>query len=126
MKHPILGFSNKKHDGDAATETHLSGPAARGMQHLTHAPPPELTSPDLSKKYGVAVPSYSGSFGFLPTRVPNDLVLGDPLELQCAKPGEPTDGEVQAAHAAYIAALRELFDAHKAAFGYGDRQLVVG
>ena len=55
----------------------------------------------LSKKYGVAVPSYSGSLGFLPTRVPNDLVLGDPLELQCATPGEPTDAEVQAAHAAY-------------------------
>ena len=50
----------------------------------------------LSKKYGVAVPSYSGSLGFLPTRVPNDLVLGDPLELQCATPGEPTDAEVQA------------------------------
>jgi len=47
------------------------------------------------------VPSYSGSLGFLPTRVPNDLVLGDPLELQCATPGEPTDAEVQAAHAAY-------------------------
>ena len=34
--------------------------------------------------------------------------------------------EVQAAHAAYVAALRALFDAHKADFGYGDRQLVVG
>ena len=72
------------------------------------------------------MPSYSGSLGFLPTRVPNDLVLGDPLELQCATPGEPTDAEVQAAHAAYVAALRALFDAHKADFGYGDRQLVVG
>ena len=79
----------------------------------------------LSKKYGVAVPSYSGTFGFMPTRVPNDLILGDPLELRCAKSGEPTDGEVQAAHALYIEALRKLFDSHKAAFGYGDRQLVV-
>ena len=34
--------------------------------------------------------------------------------------------EVQAAHAAYVAALRALFDAHKTDFGYGDRQLVVG
>lgn len=80
----------------------------------------------LSKKYGVAVPSYSGICGFLARRVPNDLVLGEPLELQCVKPGEPTDGEVQAAHAAYIEALRKLFDDHKAEFGYGDRQLVVG
>ena len=34
--------------------------------------------------------------------------------------------QVQAAHAAYVTALRALFDAHKADFGYGDRQLVVG
>jgi len=92
-------------------------------QHRSNAQGARWT---LSKKYGVAVPSYSGSLGFLPTRVPNDLVLGEPLELQCATPGEPTDAEVQAAHAAYVAALRALFDAHKADFGYADRQLVVG
>ena len=89
-------------------------------------PAPQGLRWKLSKQYGVAVPSYSGLFGFLPKRVPNDLVFGEPLELACAKKGEPTDAEVQAAHAAYVGALKKLFDAHKAEFGFGDRELVVG
>ena len=45
--------------------------------------------------------------------------------MACASPGAPTDEEVKAAHDAYIVALRKLFDAHKASFGFGDRELVV-
>ena len=79
----------------------------------------------LSSKHHVAVPSYAGACGFLGHRVPNDLVFGEPIEPACAKPGEPTDAEVQAAHTAYIAALKTLFDEHKAGLGYGDRELLV-
>ena len=61
----------------------------------------------------------------MPKRQPNDLVFGEPFEPPCATPGQPTDDEVGAAHAAYIARLRELFDAHKGALGYGDRELIV-
>jgi len=42
------------------------------------------------------------------------------------KMGQYTDAEVQAAHTAYVGALKKLFDAHKAEFGFGDRELVVG
>ena len=79
----------------------------------------------LSSKHHVAVPSYAGACGFLGKRVPNDLVFGEPIEPVCAKPGEPTDAEVQVAHTAYIAALKTLFDEHKAGLGYGDRELLV-
>lgn len=72
------------------------------------------------------MPLYTGALGFVPKRAPNDLVLGTPIEPRpCATPGQPTDAEVQAAHADYVKALQTLFDEHKAALGYGDRQLVV-
>jgi hypothetical protein len=35
-----------------------------------------------------------------------DLVFGAPIEAQCATPGEPSESEVAAAHATYIAALK--------------------
>lgn len=79
----------------------------------------------LRKKFGICIPLYRGSIGFLAKRVPLNIVVGDPLEFSCAEPGKPSDSEVTAAHAAYVAALRELFDAHKARFGYADRQLDV-
>ena len=72
------------------------------------------------------MPLYCGSAGMLPRRVPLDMVYGEPLELSpTATPGKPTDDEVAVAHAAYIKALQSLFDEHKAAFGYGDRQLKI-
>ena len=79
----------------------------------------------LSKQYGVAMPLYQGALGFVPKRAPNDLVFGTPIEPACAIPGQPTDAEVQAAHAAYVVALKALFDTHKAALGYGERELVI-
>jgi len=79
----------------------------------------------LRKRLGICIPLYRGSIGALPKRVPVDVVIGDPMELNCATAGFPTDDEVVAAHGAYIAALRELFDTHKERFGCGSRQLVV-
>jgi len=79
----------------------------------------------LSKKAGVAMPRYAGSFGFMPHRRPTDLVFDEPFEPACATPGRPTDAEVAAAHAEYIARLRRLFDDHKDSFGFEDRQLLV-
>ena len=38
---------------------------------------------------------------------------------------ELIDAEVAAGHAAYIAALRKLFNDNKDRFGFGDRELVV-
>ena len=79
----------------------------------------------LSKNYGVAMPRFQGVFGYLPKRVPNDLVFGEPFSPPCKEKGAPTDAEVAAGHAAYIAALRKLFNDNKDRFGFGDRELVV-
>lgn len=80
----------------------------------------------LRKRLGVAVPIYVGSCGFLPRRVPVDVVLGEPLALPaCATPNEPTEAEVDAAHQKYLAALRRLFEEHKSRFGFADRELKV-
>jgi 2-acylglycerol O-acyltransferase 2 len=79
----------------------------------------------IRKTFGVCIPIYRGLIGFLPKRVPMNLVFGDPIEPSCAQPGAPTDEEINAAHAVYIAALRKLFDDQKAQFGYADRELVV-
>jgi hypothetical protein len=80
----------------------------------------------LRKKTGVCVPVFSGSCLFLPLQVPVDVVMGDPVVLPpCREGGKPTDAEVVAAHAVYVAALRSLFDAQKGRFGYADRELTV-
>ncbi|KAL1503521.1 hypothetical protein AB1Y20_012001 [Prymnesium parvum] len=72
----------------------------------------------LSKRFGVALPLYRGAFGFVPKRRPVDLVFGEPFEPACKVAGNPTDEEVVAAHASYMAQLRTLFDTHKAALGH--------
>ncbi|CAE8697401.1 unnamed protein product, partial [Polarella glacialis] len=89
--------------------------------HVLHGP-----RESLRKAFGVCIPLYRGLVGFLPKRVPVNLVFGAPLELPiCSVPGAPSDAEVVAAHAIYVKALQVLFDAEKGRFGYGDRQLAV-
>ena len=48
-----------------------------------------------------------------------DLVFGAPIEAQCATPGEPSESEVAAAHATYIAALKALAGRQKGAARLG-------
>ena len=79
----------------------------------------------LSRKFGVAAPRYQGAFGFLPKRGAVDLVFGEPLEVPCKTPKQPTDEELAAAHQLYCTKLKELFDKHKGALGYGDRELIM-
>jgi hypothetical protein len=55
-----------------------------------------------------------------------DMVMGEPMELfDCKEPGQPTDQEVDTAHAAYIVALTELFNQRKTDLGWGDRELEI-
>ena len=43
----------------------------------------------------------------------------------CTALAEQGYAEVAAAHATYVAALKQLFETHKSALGFGDRELVV-
>ena len=85
----------------------------------------------LMKKAAVAVPLISGVFGILPHRVPLTAVVGKPimvtkvpvgLDLRKSEEGQKLVAEL---HAKYVAALRELFDANKAACGYANAELEV-
>lgn len=50
-------------------------------------------------------------------------VVGSPLQLP--RVANPSDSDVAQWHAAYVAALTEIFETHKARFGYADRTLEV-
>lgn len=88
----------------------------------------------------VAIPIFCGRWGLPgPRRVPVRIVFGEPLSFpktvarkedkRSLHPGSPkglrevTDQEVKDVHAAYMTALRKLFDDNKAKFGYPDREL---
>jgi len=55
--------------------------------------------------------------------VPQDIVFGDAYRPPHFK--EPTRDEVDAAHAVFVEKLTQLFDAHKAAYGYPNRKLEI-
>lgn len=79
----------------------------------------------LVRSLGVCVPICYGACGVpmapLPTSI--NIVIGKPLKL--ARIPQPTDEDVARALDQYVAALRELFNANKAKFGYADRELEV-
>jgi len=82
----------------------------------------------LMKNFGVALPFIYGAFGLLPHAGPVTAVAGEPLEppprpsdekeSPPSTPYEPSQAEVDAFHARYVAALTDLFDRHKAKYGY--------
>lgn len=74
-------------------------------------------------RLGAAIMPISGSFGLLPHRVPVTAVSGAPIPV--AKVDDPTKAQVDELHATYVAALRKLFDNHKAEHGYADAQLEI-
>ena len=49
--------------------------------------------------------------------------MAEPVRLP--KIANPTRADVEKYHGAYVAALTRLYDAHKAQFGYHDRELEV-
>lgn len=80
----------------------------------------------LVRTLGVAIPLCWGAFGLplTPLRQPVNVVIGEPLDV--GHRPQPTDEEVVAAHAKYMRALQQLFDANKGKFGCADRTLEVG
>lgn len=77
----------------------------------------------LVKRFGVAIPLVCGQLGLLPYRTPVTMVFGAPINV--GKIAEPSEEELNAAHAKYVAALSKLFDDHKKRLGYGDATLEI-
>ena len=78
------------------------------------------------KTLGVCIPFSSGLFGTmcpLPTKL--TVCFGEPISWTPKVKGEPTREEINAAHADYMVAIKALFDKHKGALGYGDRELTL-
>ena len=82
----------------------------------------------LQRKAKVSIPFFWGRFGGpMPYAKRLTLAIGKPILVP--KPSEPgampDPALVEAKHAEYIAAVKALFEEHKAAAGYGDRQLEI-
>lgn len=97
----------------------------------------------------IALPLFWGRFGLMiPRQVPLRIVFGAPISFGRKSGGSASDGnssagsnggggvsagglrdvsdeELKEAHAAYIVAVKKLFDDNKARFGYGDRELQI-
>ena len=69
----------------------------------------------LQKACHVALPVFHGRwFTPIPHQVPVKVLIGKPIEVPApSEPGaRPSDALVEEYHAKYVAALRELYDAH--------------
>ena len=85
----------------------------------------------LVRNLRIALPLYSGDWGFFcyptpkgfPLQVPQDIVFGDAWTPPHVK--EPTRDEVDAAHAVFVEKLTQLFDARKSKYGYPNRKLEI-
>jgi len=77
----------------------------------------------LSKKFGVAIPLVYGHVGLLPFRHPVTVTFGKAIDVK--KNENPTQGDIDELHQAYITALTKLFDEEKERMGYGDRELEI-
>jgi 1-acyl-sn-glycerol-3-phosphate acyltransferase len=79
----------------------------------------------LMKNFGICIPLCAGLGGSLcPLPKKTTVVFGKPLHFKM-EGEEPTDDELNAAHALFITEITALFDEHKGPLGYGDRKLKV-
>jgi 1-acyl-sn-glycerol-3-phosphate acyltransferase len=81
----------------------------------------------LQRTCGICIPLAIGYWGsiFCPLPVATTIVVGKPLTFDVQKKGFPSADELDAGHANFCSALQELFDEHKIALGYGDRELEI-
>eukprot|EP00301_Raphidiophrys_heterophryoidea_P025961 c8838_g1_i1.p1 GENE.c8838_g1_i1~~c8838_g1_i1.p1 ORF type:complete len:379 (+),score=71.21 c8838_g1_i1:1155-2291(+) len=79
------------------------------------------------KRFGFVVPIFWGKYWWCPLlpfdNVAINTVVGEVIELPTIP--NPTNEDVEKYHQMYVKSLTELFDRHKARFGYGDRQLLL-
>lgn len=80
----------------------------------------------IMKNLKFCIPLASGLFGSAcPLPVKTTIVMGEPLTFRPKVDGYPTDDELDVAHKAYMTALTNLFNDHKARLGYADRELEI-
>jgi 1-acyl-sn-glycerol-3-phosphate acyltransferase len=78
----------------------------------------------LSTKMDTALTPFFGRFGWFlgpPRRVPITLCLGEPIH--CPQIAEPTKQDIETYHQKMLDSFEELFDKHKAAYGWPDKKL---
>lgn len=78
----------------------------------------------LSNKFGAALSPFFGRWGWFlgpPRRVPLAVCLGDPID--CPKVDEPTIEQIDEYHTRMLDGYRKVFDTHKAAYGWADKEL---
>jgi 1-acyl-sn-glycerol-3-phosphate acyltransferase len=71
-------------------------------------------------RFGAAIVLISGSLGLLPLTA----VSGPPIAVP-SPIAEPTQSQIDELHERYVRALLELFDGHKAKYGYADARLEI-
>lgn len=89
----------------------------------------------LQRKFKVSIPIFWGAYGSnLPHPVKLTLAIGNPIKVPKPPPPpadkkapkwEPDPDLVAKVHAEYVAEVKALFERHKAAAGYADRELKV-
>lgn len=81
----------------------------------------------LARKYRFALGYLIGRWGLpLARPVPLYMVSGVPIPVKKVAKGTPEfDQEVDRVHAQVVAALQDLYDRHKASYGWADRPLVI-
>ena len=74
----------------------------------------------------IAIPLFVGAWG-TPLPIPGTLavVVGTPMRVRKVEPDLITRDLVDKTHAAFVDALKALFDKHKKACGYPDAELEV-
>jgi hypothetical protein len=78
----------------------------------------------LSNKMEASITPYFGRFGWFlgpPRRIPLAICLGEPV--WCPQVDEPTKEQVDMYHQQLLDSYRQLFDKHKMAYGWGEKEL---
>jgi 1-acyl-sn-glycerol-3-phosphate acyltransferase len=80
----------------------------------------------IQKRFGVCLPLAVGYLGSMcPRPIKTTITFGKPIYFEVKENGNPTDEEISTAHKIFCDALIALFDEHKCALGYSDRQLEI-
>ncbi len=78
----------------------------------------------VSLSLGIALIAFWGRFLLpIPYRVPIVGIMAKPIEVP--KKENPTDEEIQHYHNILLDEMVKLFDKHKAAYGWGNKRLII-